>query len=134
MPHLALSLETLHLLRGGRLDFHFRKALQRAVDDINSSPDISDARKVIIELKLEPVLDQGELDYIDYDARVKGTCPPRSCNGRGLSRRGPNAGDGNQLFFEVDAQDNPDQRSLLPPDDDDTLRPNEGIVDDLDRE
>lgn len=75
---ISLSLETLPEVRNGAVALAFDKALRKAIEDVESAPDIATARVVSLEVKLTPVLDGMELDTVDVEVMVKGKAPPRS--------------------------------------------------------
>lgn len=111
---MKLGLRTLPQVRGGIVELMFDKAILRAIQDVQTAPDIADARTVELTAKLKPVLDQGELVDVDVEFAVNGKVPRRSTSTRMAVRHdmahptGPT-----QLFFNVDSPGDPDQSTLF---------------------
>lgn len=106
-----LSLANLSQVKGGLIEAMLAKALNRIATDIETAPDIEDWRKVTLEIRAKPVLDRGMLDDVAVEFVVKPTTPARVTSTRMQVRSGE---DGvRQLYFQLDAPDNPRQASVL---------------------
>jgi len=109
---VPLSLETITDVKGGMVALMVEKALQRLAMDIEAAPDISEWRKVTLEIRAKPVMENLELSHVITEFAVRGKVPDRvtsasmcvRSNERGLK----------QLCFNLDAQDNPSQMTMLP--------------------
>lgn len=108
---VPLSLESIQHVKGGLVDVMLAKALHRMADDVAAAPDIGEWREVALVIRAKPVCDQGELDRVDTEFVVKGKVPSRSTSTVMLVRK--STAGLKQLVFNVDAQDNPDQMTLL---------------------
>jgi hypothetical protein len=109
---VPLSLETICEVKGGLVALMVEKALTRLAMDIEAAPDIAEFRKVTIEIRAKPVMENLELSHVITEFAVRGKVPDRvtsasmcvRSNERGIK----------QLCFNLDAQDNPQQHTLLP--------------------
>lgn len=113
MPKIELGLANLAQVKGGLVEAMLGKALARAAADIESAPDILDARKVVLAMKCTPVLDRGELEDVAVEFEVGSSSPKRCTTARMQVKSRPDHPHQRGLFFEVDAPDNPHQASLL---------------------
>jgi hypothetical protein len=109
---VELSLETLAELKGGLVDRMFRQAMNRLAMDLRAAPDIPDWRKVTIVFRAKPTIEDGELADVITEVEVNGKCPPRVTSARMEVKSTSNGA--KQLFFNMDAPDNPEQHTLLP--------------------
>lgn len=118
---VALDMESLKDVKGGLVSLMMAKALQRAAIDIEAAPDITENRVVTLEIRMKPVLERMELSHVVTEFVVKGKVPARVTSAAMLVR--PTENGSRQLVFNLDAQDNPAQQTLLPvggdPDDED---------------
>lgn len=115
MSKLILNLENMHHVRGGVVALMFEKALQRAIVDLESAPDIGEGRKVSLTVEMKPVTEiigqAVKLIDVDFAFTVSGKVPNRVAVAR-MNVRKDHKGQG-QFVFESDAPDNPHQSSLL---------------------
>lgn len=112
---VSLSLENLKEVRGGLVEAMFNKAMQRMAQDIEAAPELSEFRKVVIEVRAKPVCELGELIRVDTEFAVLGKVPTRVATAVTVLRSNTNGA--SQLMFNLDAQDEPNQHTL-PFDDD----------------
>ena len=110
MPKLTLSLENLSEVKGGLVAAMVDKGLARIAEDIERAPDIAEWRKVTLEIKAKPILDQGELENVAVEFVVKPTTPSRVTSARMEIKHGQR--NSKQLVFNVDAIDNPNQSTI----------------------
>jgi hypothetical protein len=71
------SLKTLMELDGGRVVEAWDQAVKRCVADCEDRPAVKKPRKVILELLLEPLCEQGSLDSVDGAFKVTDSAPKR---------------------------------------------------------
>ena len=107
-----LTLESLADLKGGLVDRMFRQAMNRLAMDLRAAPDIQDWRKVTIVVRAKPTIEDGELGDVVTEFEVSGKVPARITSATMQVRTSTNGA--KQLFFALDAPDNPDQHTLLP--------------------
>jgi len=121
MPMLKLNMESLAKLKGGLVAIMLEKQLGQMARDIEHASDIKDWRKVTLEIRARPVLDMGELDSVEVEFVVTGRVPARVTSSRMITRDDLESPVGQrQLFFQLDAPDNPAQQSLLDDEGDDS--------------
>jgi len=106
-----LNLETLVDVKGGMVNAMLAKALQRMADDIVSAPDINEWREVSLCIRAKPKCEQMELSHVETEFVVKGKVPSRVTSATMVVRSTQNGA--RQLMFNIDAQDNPSQMSLI---------------------
>lgn len=111
MPFEQLTLPTIDKVKGGLVSAMLAKALNRIAVDIETAPDISEWRKVQLLIRAKPILDQGQLDDVSVEFEI-GTGIPKRVTSCIMDVRSDAEGV-RGLFYQVDAQDNPAQRSLL---------------------
>ena len=109
-----LTLDTLADLKGGLVDRMFRQAMNRLAMDLRAAPDIPDWRKVTIVVRAKPTMEDGELGDVITEFEVSGKVPARVTSATMQVKSSQNGA--KQLFFNVDAPDNPQQHTLLPRD------------------
>jgi len=107
-----LTLDSLAELKGGLVDRMFRQAMNRLAMDLRAAPDIPDWRKVTITVRAKPTIEDGELGDVITEFEVNGKVPPRVTSARMEVKSSPTGA--KQLFFNVDAPDEPAQHTLLP--------------------
>ena len=107
-----LRLETLHEVKGGLVAAMLQKALNRIATDIENAPDITDWRKVTLEIRAKPILDQGELDGVAVEFVVNPKTPARVTSSQMQVRSTTNGA--RQLFFPEDWHEdaNPNQTMI----------------------
>lgn len=115
-----LSLETLAEMKGGLIDRMLCQALNRMAMDLRAAPDIPDWRKVTLTIRAKPTMEDGELSDVITEFEVGGKVPPRITSARMEVKSSMNGA--KQLFFNVDAPDNPQQHTLLPKDETEVRR------------
>ena len=71
------SLDSLKELDGGRVAEAFTQAVRRAVADCEDRPSEENARKVILQLELLPIMDDGRCEGVAAAFQVKDTIPTR---------------------------------------------------------
>lgn len=108
---LCFQNEGIFRWRGGLLLRLIAAQSNRASIDIETAPDIPDARKCVIQMEWRPVTESGLLMAVGFTASVKGVLPTRAASGVMTVGKLPTGQ--KQFFFEEDAPDNPDQLSLL---------------------
>lgn len=111
MPLMVLSLESLKDVKGGLVQLMLEKALSKMAADIEGAPDINDWRTVTLEIRAKPICEQMELAAVATEFVVKGKVPARVTSASMLIRSTENGV--RQLFFNLDAQDNVHQGTLL---------------------
>ena len=109
---VVLSLETLADVKGGLVAIMLEKALARMAQDIEVASDIKDWRTVTLEIRAKPVCEQHELSHVVTEFVVKGKVPSRVTSTSMFVRSNTNGA--RQLMFNIDAPDNPHQKTLLP--------------------
>jgi hypothetical protein len=111
MPMMEFDLSALLDFKGGLVDRMVRAQTNRVAIDLETAPDIPDWRKVVITMRFKPVIEEGELSDVTTEIEVSGKIPARMTSARMIVRK--NKQGAKQLYFELDAPDNPDQLSLL---------------------
>lgn len=113
MPHelIPLTLDSVRHIKAGVVELMLAKALQRMAEDIAAAPDIGEWREVSLVIRAKPVCENLELDHVNTEFVVKGKVPSRSTSTTMLVRK--STAGLRQLVFNVDAQDNPNQMTLL---------------------
>jgi hypothetical protein len=112
MDLTQLRLETLNDVKGGLIGVMLAKALNRIASDLKSGDDLPDARKLKLEIRFKPVVENKRLVQVDVDFGVSTTLPARGTHAVmlvGQAERGDQ-----QLFFSLDSPGNPRQGTLLP--------------------
>jgi hypothetical protein len=108
MARMMLSLDNLHDFDCGKADAIFRQCLLNAVRDLLDRPGDKNARKVVLQITLKPVLQQ-DGDVVDAEVEFEAKNSLRSyrtaIRPMAIDRRG-------NLFFNPDSPDNPDQRTI----------------------
>lgn len=117
MALIALNLESLREVKGGLVELMLEKALTKMAIDIEAAPDIPEWRTVVLEIRAKPICEQMELAAVATEFVVKGKVPARVTSASMLIRSDPNGL--RQLVFNLDAQDNVRQHTLLEGSDDD---------------
>ena len=112
LQKLQVDLRSLAELKGGLVDRMFQAAMNRLAIDLRSAPDIPEWRKVTVEFRAKPTIEDGELSDVITEVVVHGKCPPRVTSARMEVLSAPNGA--KQLYFNVDSPDSPDQHTLLP--------------------
>lgn len=96
----------------GLIDKLFQAELERVTVDVIDRPGLATARKLVIELSLEPVMGQdGHIDSVNVACEVNGKVPKQKSAGYSmLCNKGA-------LTFNDHSKDNPRQATLdeLPP-------------------
>lgn len=110
MPMLQLSLANLAELKGGLVERMLQSALNRMAIDLRSAPDIAEWRKVILEIRAKPTIEDGELGDVIVEFGVAPKVPTRVTSARMAVKSATNGA--KQLFFSVDAPDNPKQTTI----------------------
>jgi hypothetical protein len=105
------SIESLAEFKGGLVARMLRAQTNRVALDLETAPDIGDWRKVVMTLRFKPVMEDGELADVITEVEVAGKMPARVTSARMRVRKDRTGA--KQLFFEMDAPDNPDQISLF---------------------
>lgn len=109
---IPLNLESINEVKGGTVSLMIQKALTRMAMDIEAAPDINEFRDVTLRIRAKPVMEQMELASVVVEFEVKGKVPARVTSSHMVVRSNQNGL--KQLMFNVDAQDNPSQHTLLP--------------------
>lgn len=109
---VALNLESLKDVKGGLVCVMIEKALSRMAQDIEAASDIPEWRTVTLEIRAKPICEAHELDRVVTEFVVKGKVPSRVTSTSMYVRSATNGA--RQLMFNIDAPDNPGQRTLLP--------------------
>lgn len=112
IEQLELTLASLGEAKGGLIDRMFRQAQNRIAMDLRAAPDIPDKRKLVITLFYKPTIEDGELGDVVTEIDVGHKVPHRVTSLRCVVRSATNGA--KQLFFNMDAPDNPHQHTLLP--------------------
>ena len=112
MAMLQLSLENLAELKGGMIERMLAAALNRVAMDLKAAPEIIEWRKVVLEIRAKPTIEDGELGDVIVEFAVSPKVPARITSARMAVQATTNGA--KQLFFSVDAPDNPAQKTLLP--------------------
>jgi hypothetical protein len=110
MPKLQLTLENLAELKGGIVERMLANALNRIAMDLRSAPDIPDWRRVTLEIRAKPTIEDGELSDVIVEFSVYPKCPARVTSARMEVASATNGA--KQLFFAIDAPDNPAQKTI----------------------
>lgn len=121
MPMMEFDLGSLLEFKGGLVDRMLRAQTNRVAIDLETAPDIPDWRKVVVTMRFKPVIEEGELADVITEIEVSGRVPARVTSARMVVRRGKSGA--KQMWFELDAPDNPDQMSIF---DNDPQRIEEG--------
>lgn len=103
-----VALEAFKDLDGGVINEAFNRDLTRAAQDCIDHPGLNVARKVTLTIELKPVIDRDGCREVKASACVKHTLPTRKSRDYsfGVNVRG-------QMYFNPDAPDNIQQRTLL---------------------
>lgn len=109
---VELDLQSLAQLKGGLVDRMFRQAMNRLAMDLRAAPDIAEWRKVVVTFRAKPTIEDGELSDVITEIEVSGRVPARITSARMEVKSSPNGA--KQLFFNMDAPENPEQHTLLP--------------------
>jgi hypothetical protein len=112
IEQLELSLASLGEAKGGLIDRMFRQAQNRIAMDLRAAPDIPDKRKLVITILYKPTIEDGELGDVVAEIDVGHRVPHRVTSLRCIVRSTEQGA--KQLFFSIDAPDNPQQHTLLP--------------------
>lgn len=110
MPMLELSLSNLAELKGGLVERMLKSALNRIALDLRAAPDIAEWRRVTLEIRAKPTIEDGDLGDVIVEFAVAPKVPTRVTSSRMQVRSATNGG--KQLFFSVDAPDNPAQKTI----------------------
>ena len=110
MPMLQLTLENLAELKGGLIERMLSSALNRVAQDLRTAPEIADWRKVVLEIRARPTIEDGELGDVIVEFAVSPKVPARVTSSRMQVKSATNGA--KQLFFSVDAPDNPAQKTI----------------------
>jgi len=111
MALMEFDLAALLDFKGGLVDRMVKAQTNRVAVDLETAPDIPDARKVVITMRFKPVIEEGELSDVTTEIEVSGRMPARVTSARMIVRK--NRVGAKQMFFELDAPDNPDQLSVF---------------------
>ena len=111
MSMMEFDLAALLDFKGGLVDRMVKAQTNRVSIDLETAPDIPDWRKVVVTMRFKPVIEEGELADVITEIEVSGKIPARVTSARMVVRRGKSGA--KQLFFELDAPDNPDQLSIF---------------------
>jgi hypothetical protein len=106
-----LGLVSLASLKGGLIDRMLQQALNRMAMDLRAAPDIAEWRKVTLTIRAKPTIEDGELGDVITEFEVNGKVPPRITSARMEVKSAANGA--KQLFFNLDAPDQPDQQTLF---------------------
>lgn len=101
------SLKTLMALDGGRVVEAWDQAVKRCVSDCEDRPGVKKARKVTLELHLEPICEQGSLDSVDGNFKVTDSAPKRETKTYNFGVRR-----GQMLVFNDLSDDNIHQKTI----------------------
>lgn len=110
MPMLQLSLSNLAELKGGLVERMLQSALNRIAMDLRSAPDIQEWRKVTLEIRAKPTVEDGELGDVIVEFAVAPKVPVRITSSRMQVKSSTNGA--KQLFFSIDSPDNPTQKTI----------------------
>ena len=121
MSLTQLTLENLSQLKGGMIERMLAHALNRISMDLQAAPELRETRRVVLEIMATPICEEGELSDVVVDFAVGSKMPKRITSARMVVRSSTNGS--KQLFFALDAPDNPAQMSFLPPPGEDDLSP-----------
>lgn len=103
-----LTLSKLDALDDGRITIAWQQALKRAVADCEDRPAVGEARKVILQTEISPILDEdGQLDTCRVQFQVKESAPVRKTKKYDMDPRR-----GQILVFNDLSDDNVKQRTL----------------------
>jgi hypothetical protein len=103
-----LSLETLGHLDDGRVQEAWRQAVRRAVADCEDRPGVLEARKVMLQFEIYPLMgEDGSVATIKGGFQVKDSIPTRKSKVYEFQPRG-----GLKLAFNDLSDDNVQQRTL----------------------
>ncbi len=109
MPVMQLSLESIKDLDDGRVSVAFMHELKRAVADCQDRPGDKNSRTVTLEVKLEPVIDEGgQCEEVKGEFQIKSKVPQRKSKTFSFGVRR-----GGILVHNVDSPDDIDQKTLL---------------------
>lgn len=108
---VVLSMDSLKDVKGGLVAVMLEKALTKMAMDIEAAPDIAEWRTVQLEIRAKPICEQMELAAVATEFVVKGKVPARVTSASMLVRAAPSGI--RQLVFNLDAQDNVRQQTLL---------------------
>lgn len=111
MPMMEFDLAALLEFKGGLVDRMVKAQTNRVAIDLETAPDIAEWRKVVVTLRFKPVIEEGDLADVITEIEVSGKIPARTTSARMVVKK--NRQGAKQLYFELDAPDNPDQLSLL---------------------
>lgn len=112
IEQLELTLASLGQAKGGLIDRMFRQAQNRIAMDLRAAPDIPDKRKLVITLLYKPTVEDGDLGDVVLEIDVGHKVPHRVTSLRCIVRSTENGS--KQLFFTMDAPNDPHQHTLLP--------------------
>lgn len=111
MSLIEMSLKTMAEIKGGIVERMMLAALNRVALDLRAAADIAEWRKVTLEIRAKPIMEDGELADVIVEFAVGQKIPSRVTSSRMVVRSTTNGS--KQLFFQQDAPDNPAQGSLF---------------------
>ena len=107
MSLIELSVKSLADLKGGLVDRMLAAALNKVAIDLRAAPDVPEFRKVQLEIRCKPIVDDGELSDVIVEFAVGSKLPPRVTSSRMSVRSAANGA--KQLFFAVDDPEESDR-------------------------
>lgn len=112
LNEFQLSLSGLVEAKGGLVARMFDQMMNRIAMDLRSAPDIPDRRKLTITIHCKPIIEDGELADVVTEIEIGHKIPHRITSIRCVVKKAANGAQ--QLFFNMDSPDNPQQHTLLP--------------------